>query len=373
MANFLLAGGGTGGHITPGLAVAEAAGALDFSSRFDFACTSRPLDQTVLANWSGKKIAQPIQPFGIRPMAFLKFITGMVKTRKLIKNWIRENQIAGVLGLGGFGSSAALQVGAKFGLKTAFLNPDFVPGKANQWLSKFSDEIFVQWQGTSQYFDRPVSVVGVPLRKNILDLATPARTEIRKKAAAEFGLSHEMKTIVIMGGSTGARSLNKAVVGVLKDLASQIAGRWQVLHITGGADFDRIRETYRSFDKLTVQTLSYTDHMDLAWALADMAICRAGAITMAELTAVGIPSIVLPYPYHKDNHQAKNANVVVEAGGSIMIEDDKVAGPKTTSELRASLEKTLFDEAVRMKMIEGTRTLQRLDSAEKVARWFLGQ
>jgi UDP-N-acetylglucosamine--N-acetylmuramyl-(pentapeptide) pyrophosphoryl-undecaprenol N-acetylglucosamine transferase len=373
MANFLLAGGGTGGHITPGLAVAEAAAAIDASSRFDFACTSRPLDQTVLASWPGKKVVQPIQPFAIRPMGLIKFLVGMSKTRKLIKNWMRENQIVGVLGLGGFGSSAALQVGAKLGLKTAFLNPDFVPGKANQWLSKYSDEIFVQWQGTSQYFNRPVSVIGVPLRKNILDLATPARAEIRKQAAKEFGLLPEIKTLVIMGGSTGARSLNNAVVNVLKDLASQLAGQWQVLHITGSADFQRISESCQSIGKVTIKTLAYTDRMDLAWAMADMAICRAGAITLAELTAVGIPSILLPYPYHKDNHQAKNGNVVVQAGGAIMIEDDKVAGPKTTGELRSSLEKVLFDEAARMNMIAGTKTLQRLDSAEKVARWFLGK
>ncbi|NLE29020.1 MAG: UDP-N-acetylglucosamine--N-acetylmuramyl-(pentapeptide) pyrophosphoryl-undecaprenol N-acetylglucosamine transferase [Phycisphaerae bacterium] len=371
MANILLAGGGTGGHITPGLAVAEAAQQLDSSSRFDFACTSRPLDQTVLECWPGRKIIQPIQPFGIRPTMLFKFVTGMVKTQKLIKNWIRENQIVGVLGLGGFGSSAALQVGAKLGLKTAFLNPDFVPGKANQWLSKYSDEIFVQWQGTEPYFNRPVRVIGVPLRQNILDLAGAARAEVRKRAVEKFALDPELKTLVIMGGSTGARSLNNAVVNVLRDLDSQLAGCWQVLHITGAADFNRISESYRSMEKLTVKILAYTDQMDLAWSPADLAICRAGAITLAELTAVGIASILLPYPYHKDNHQARNANVVVQAGGSIMIEDDKVAGPKTTGELRSALEKVLFDEACRLRMIAGAKTLQRLDSAQNVARWFL--
>ncbi len=372
MANYLFAGGGTGGHITPGFAVAEEIQKLDPGAKVDFACTGRGLDQTVLKNWPGRTIVQPVQPFSSRPMGLVRFVLGMYRTQRIIRRWIAENQIVAVLGLGGFGSSAALQTASKMGLRTAFLNPDFVPGKANQWLSRYSDKIFAQWSGTQQYFNRQIEVVGVPLRQPISEMAGPKRDEFRKQGLAELGLSPELKTLVIMGGSTGARSLNDAVVKVLPGLAKRMQNAWQVVHITGTADRERIAAVYKANPDIKVSVLDYLDRMNLAWAAADLAICRAGAITLAELTAVGLPSILLPYPYHTDNHQAKNANVLVQSGAAILIEDDKVAGPQTTDALHAGLEKLCFDDNARAKMAAGALTLQRVDAARLVAKWMIG-
>ncbi len=366
MANYLLAGGGTGGHIYPGFAVAEMLRELDGTARVDFACTQRPMDERILTGWPGKKVVQPIHPFSVRPMGFLKFYLGWWRTRGMIREYLRNEKIAGVLGLGGFGSGAAVFEGAKIGLRTAFLQPDFVPGRANQWLSKSAGKIFVQWEGTQHYFSRPVDVVGVPLRKAICQL--PDRAE----AIQSIGLQPGRKNLVIVGGSTGARSLNEAAVKVILEFAGRISSGWQVLHITGTSDFERVKLLYNGFSGLNVKILPYCDRMDQVWSLADLAICRAGAITLAELTAARVPSILLPYPYHRDNHQAKNGNVLVGAGAARMIADDKVAGPQTVGELREALQNIFSDDTIRETMVRGAETLRRVDAAEKVARWLIG-
>jgi UDP-N-acetylglucosamine--N-acetylmuramyl-(pentapeptide) pyrophosphoryl-undecaprenol N-acetylglucosamine transferase len=220
---------------------------------------------------------------------------------------------------------------------------------------------------------KAVDVVGVPLRRSIIKLAGPEREKVKAESYTQFGLEPQKKTLVVMGGSSGARSLNLAVIKVIKELSERIGETWQVLHIIGRNDFDQLSGAYDGFGKIAVKTVDYLDSMDQAWAIADAAVCRAGAITLAELTAVGVPSVLLPYPYLRDNHQAKNANVLVRAGAAIMVEDDKIAGEKTTYDLRVTLEKILFDESKRLEMIEKSKTLQRLDAAEIVARWLLGK
>jgi len=374
MANYLLAGGGTGGHICPGFALAEAIGELDPSARVDFACTTRVIDKTYLETWQGKKIVQPVQPFSLRPMGFIKFYLNWNKTKTMIRSYLKEGNISGVIGLGGFGSGAAVYEARQMGLKTAFLQPDFVPGRANKWLSGYADKIFVQWEGTQQFFDRPVDVVGVPMKKVYAQITGPERARLREEPLKEFELSVDRKTLLITGGSTGAQSLNIASLRAMADFAEKMVDTWQVLHLTGAKDFDRIRGMYKLADKKArVKVLPYSSRMDLAYSLADVAICRAGAITLAELTAATVPSILLPYPYHRDNHQAKNANVLVQAGAAVMVNDDKVAGPQTVEDLKQALRKVLTDDTVRANMVRGAETLRRVDAAQKVARWLTGK
>jgi len=122
-----------------------------------------------------------------------------------------------------------------------------------------------------------------------------------------------------------------------------------------------------------VRVYPYTNRMDLAYSVADLAICRAGAITLAELTAAAVPSILLPYPFHRDNHQLKNAEVLAKAGAAVIVEDDKVVGDQTVGDLKRVLQKTLFDDTERANMVRGAETLRKLNAAEKVARWLIGK
>jgi len=307
-------------------------------------------------------------------MGFIKFYLNWNKTKTMIRSYLKEGNISGVIGLGGFGSGAAVYEARQMGLKTAFLQPDFVPGRANKWLSGYADKIFVQWEGTQQFFDRPVDVVGVPMKKVYAQITGPERARLREEALKEFELSVDRKTLLITGGSTGAQSLNIASLRAMADFAEKMVDTWQVLHLTGAKDFDRIRGMYKLADKKArVKVLPYSSRMDLAYSLADVAICRAGAITLAELTAATVPSILLPYPYHRDNHQAKNANVLVQAGAAVMVNDDKVAGPQTVEDLKQALRKVLTDDTVRANMVRGAETLRRVDAAQKVARWLTGK
>jgi UDP-N-acetylglucosamine--N-acetylmuramyl-(pentapeptide) pyrophosphoryl-undecaprenol N-acetylglucosamine transferase len=366
MNHILLAGGGTGGHIYPGLAVADNIKEIAPDTKIVFAHTTRKLDEGILKNFSGDRLVQPIQPFSIRPSGLIKFMLNWRKACKLIRAWLKFHPTLAVLGLGGFGSAAAIYEASKMGIRTAFLNPDFVPGRANLWLSKFADEIFVQWSGTQRYFSRPVNVIGVPLRKEVCQLPD------KSKALKKFGLDPAMKTLVITGGSTGARSLNDAVIAVLLDLAPRMKSQWQILFITGSQDYDRIRSRLNGNESLNITLLPYASEMEYAWSAADAAICRAGAITLAELTAAGIPSILLPYPYHRDNHQAKNASVLTNENAAFLVEDDKVAGEKTVSSLREHLTGILFDDAQRQAMATAATNMKKIDAAEKVAKWLIG-
>jgi len=218
MANYLFAGGGTGGHICPGFALVEAIKELDGSACVDFACTTRAIDKPYLENWPGKTIVQPVQPFSLSPFGFLKFYINWGKTKSMIRSYLKENNVAGVIGLGGFGSGAAVYEAHRMGLRTAFLQPDFVPGRANKWLSQYSEKIFVQWDGTQQYFDRPVDVVGVPLKKVYTQIAGGEKAKLREEGLKEFRLVADRKTLLITGGSTGARSMNMASIRALADL-----------------------------------------------------------------------------------------------------------------------------------------------------------
>ena len=220
--------------------------------------------------------------------------------------------------------------------------------------------VFSQFESTRDRFDpmlQPmVHHVGCPVRAELL-------TGDRAEALRHFGLLSKRKTLLVFGGSQAAATINAAIAGALPELADQ-AERWQILAVTGADD----QGLSAVETPLRVRCLSYCDRMDLAYAAADLVLCRAGASSVAELTATGRPAVFMPYPWHADDHQRHNAEPMAAAGAAVICEDAKQADVNVPRLLEA-LRPILTDGEALSGMAHAAAGLGRRDAAEQVAAW----
>ena len=251
-------------------------------------------------------------------------------------------------------------------MRSALLNPDAVPGKANQYLARKVQAIFTQFPSTGACFppavQSKVRAVGCPIRSDLLQVR-------REQAVAEFQLRPDRKTLLVLGGSLGAASINGAVAALAADLAA-LGQEWQLLHITGPAS-GTDPAAAAGDGGMSARRLEYCHRMDLAYAAADLAICRSGAVTVAELAAVGLPSVLLPYPWHRDQQQKLNAAELASAGAAILCEDAKE--PRANADrLRQVLLPLMRDPAKLAAMRQSAQKVGRPNAAAQVAGWLLG-
>lgn len=226
-----------------------------------------------------------------------------------------------MVGAGGYASGPPLAAALKLGIPTFLLNPDAVPGRANQHLSRRSGvtAILAQWEVTRRHFPAaaPVDVVGCPVRRTFHLADRIDRAEAR----ASFGLDPGRFTLLVTGASQGARTINEAMM----QLAAMLARPdWQVLHLSGEADRERVNAAYGSAG-VRASVIAFTDRMAEAMVASDLILTRAGASSLAEILAVGRASILFPYPFHRDQHQRHNGQVLVEAGAARLLTDLKDA------------------------------------------------
>ena len=198
--------------------------------------------------------------------------------------------------------------------KIALLEPNAEPGRANRSLARFADEVWGAYDSGKQFFGRKMVVTGVPVRPEILKL--PDRAAARRALGLDVGAT----TVLVFGGSQGARSLNAAASAMVA--RRRLPATWQTLHVCGPRDYEWMateRRTEPNDNRYAL--MPYIDDMASAYAAADLAVCRAGASTLAELAAAGLPAILVPYPFAADDHQRKNADAFVRAGGAGLIGD----------------------------------------------------
>ncbi len=248
------------------------------------------------------------------------------------------------------------------GIPTALINPDVIPGKANKFLAGRVDVVFAQFAESAAHLSRKarVAVTGCPVRPEFLS----AR---RENAMTRFELDPNRKTLLVTGASQGARTINDAVLANADFFAEKVD--WQVLHLTGEGDYERVRAAYQGTGVRAV-VLTYTEHMADALVAADLVISRAGASTLAELTAVGRASILFPYPFHRDDHQAVNAASLVRANAAVMVKDERAAlinGPA----LRGVLNSLLPDASRIAAMSAAARQLGNPQAAKEMALMLL--
>jgi UDP-N-acetylglucosamine--N-acetylmuramyl-(pentapeptide) pyrophosphoryl-undecaprenol N-acetylglucosamine transferase len=358
---ILLAGGGTGGHLYPGIAVAEALRGVAPDTTPVFLCTEREIDRVILGPTGFEFVPQPIVPWKKSISGTLRFARHFGQTWEMVRKVLRERKPAAVLGLGGYAAGLAVKLAARKKIPTALINPDVIPGEANRLLMRQATVVCCQFEQTREYVDgsqrEKLKVTGCPIRSDIQQLPP------REEAARRLGLDSMLNTLVVTGASLGAQTINEAVLTMLEGVTLR---GWQILHLSGRDHAPAVRAGYRDLSTPAV-VIDFTSAMADIWAVADLSISRSGASSCAELTACGVPSLLFPYPFHKDMHQRANAQVLADAGAAILLDDEKDR-KKNAEKLRTAVESLLFDADKRRAMSEAARKLGKPDAAANVAR-----
>lgn len=307
MTVYLLAGGGTAGHVNPLLATADRLRERDPGATVLVLGTTEGLEARLVPERGYELLTVPRTPFPRRPNAdMVRFPRRWLATIAAARVHIRERQVDVVVGFGGYASAPAYRAAKRERVPIAIHEANARPGLANRLGARLTRFVGVTFASTRLRHGR---VVGFPLRREIENLD---RAASRDKAAREFGLDPLMPTLLVTGGSSGARRINDTVSAS----AARIVGAgWQVLHLSGG-----LRDAITDPGLPGYHIVDYTDRMDLAFAAADLAISRAGSATVSELAAVGLPAVFIPYPVGNGEQQL-NAHDAVAAGGALLVLD----------------------------------------------------
>jgi UDP-N-acetylglucosamine--N-acetylmuramyl-(pentapeptide) pyrophosphoryl-undecaprenol N-acetylglucosamine transferase len=346
--------------VYPGLAVADALRRTRPDCTPVFLCTQKEIDRVILEAAGYDFVPQPIVPPVRTVGGLLKFWKSWRETKDLVRQTLRERKPAAVIGLGGYAAGVAVKTAAMKKIPTAIINPDVIPGRANQYLMRYTNKVCCQFEQSAGHvpgaYRSKMVVTGCPIRSDIINL--PPRAE----AAQRLGLDPKLMTLVITGASLGAQTINEAVLEMLKQVKLQ---GWQVLHLAGREHALKVREGYRELS-IDGRVIDFTPAMADVWAVADLCISRSGASSCAELTACGVASVLLPYPYHRDMHQRVNAKVLADANAAVLIDDEKDA-KKNATKLSPIVSTLLYDQTRRAAMAEAARKLGKPDAAEVVA------
>ncbi|TDD97738.1 undecaprenyldiphospho-muramoylpentapeptide beta-N-acetylglucosaminyltransferase [Jiangella asiatica] len=343
----VLAGGGTAGHVEPALATAEAIRRADPSAQVVLLGTERGLEVRLVPERGYELALIPPVPLPRRPSPDLLRLP--LRVRAAVRETaavLRDRQAEVVVGFGGYVALPAYLAARRVGIPIVVHEANAKPGLANRIGARFTSHVAVATPG----IDLPhAQHVGIPLRRAI---ALLDRAAARAEARAFFGLEPERPTLFAFGGSLGARRINEAVTAGLDPM---LEAGFQLLHAVGGANADAVKP------RPGYVPLPYVDRMDLAYAAADLAVCRAGAITCAELAAVGLPAIYVPLP-HGNGEQRFNAMPTVEAGGGMLVPD----GELTPSWLAREVVGLLGDQARLDAMGTAAASLGRRDADDRL-------
>jgi UDP-N-acetylglucosamine--N-acetylmuramyl-(pentapeptide) pyrophosphoryl-undecaprenol N-acetylglucosamine transferase len=362
--NFIFAGGGTGGHIYPAIAVAEQIVKLEPTAKIHFFVSTRSIDEQILSKTCFEHTKLGAKGFSARPDKLIGFCTSFLQSYRIAKGAIIELENPIVIGVGGFVAAPVCLAAHKLKVPLVLLNVDIVPGRTNRIIGRWADEIFVQFEDTRQHFAKrkaSVNVVGCPLRSGF---GNPEPERIK----SELRLDKNKKTLLITGASSGSENINRAVCSLLEKLGV-FADDWQIVHLTGRGNYDKVSQMYTEA-KIGHKVLSYFDDMPSLLASADLLIGRSGAVSVAEYAAASVPSICMPYPYHKDRHQYLNAGKLVEAGAAIIV-DDLPDEKERQGWLWEELEELMKDEKKLEEMSQACKSIARLDASLKIAERLL--
>ena len=359
---YIFAGGGTGGHLYPALAVAERLEEIQPEASIVFACSQRDIDRRILSHTRYAFSPQPIRPLPRGPGGWGRFCRGWLSARRMAGHLLADLRPDAVLGLGGFAAVPVVWAAARAGVRTGLLCIDALPGLANRRLARCADVVFTQFERTAAELGRrrhKVRLVGPPVRKALL---TGGADEGRK----HFALRSDRRTLLVAAGSQGAANINQAVAAIRREL-DDLADRWQVLHVAGPGKLESVRAAYAG-GRIAHVVLEFCERMELAYAVADVALSRAGAATVGELSATATPAVLMPYPYHRDQHQRVNAEPLVSAGAAEMVLDSADAA-RNAEALRSSLLAIMRDPSRLEAMRAAAAKLARPGAAEAVACW----
>jgi UDP-N-acetylglucosamine--N-acetylmuramyl-(pentapeptide) pyrophosphoryl-undecaprenol N-acetylglucosamine transferase len=345
--SIVLAGGGTGGHLYPALAVAD-----EFKRRFPrativFVGAKRGLEQRlvpaagyplVTLSVAGLKGSNPLRKLSAAASA------GWAVARCLV--WMVRRRPGLVIGVGGYASGPAVLAAKLLRIRTMVLEQNHYPGATNRWLGPRVDLVCLPSEAARRHIGGRSVVTGNPVRPEFFEIGElPDGAEL---------------SLLVFGGSRGARSINRAMIEALPALASAIVPI-RIVHQTGEADEEKVRAAYANFPH-PHEIRRYLDDMPRHLARAGLVVCRAGASTLAELCAAGRPAVLVPYPHAADDHQRRNAESLVEARAAVMIRDTELDG----SRLAGAVIRLSEDRALRRSMAQAARELGKPEATRDI-------
>ena len=351
---LIVSGGGTGGHLFPGIAVAETFLAYAPANKVLFIGTERHTDMRVLAGRNFQTASISSQGLkgktvGARIKSMCQLPFSLIAARKLIVRFKPDL----VLGVGGYVTGPVLLAARLMGIATCIQEQNSVPGLANRIIGKFVDRIFISFPQSKRYFSRGKCMLsGNPVRKELLDLIRlpEKKDDVRK-------------TLLVLGGSLGAHKVNILVVEALERVKVKLLDTFRVIHQTGKDDEKKVSQEYSRIG-LDAEVAAFFDDMAYVYKEADVIISRAGATTLAEMTVLAKPMILIPYPYAADDHQRKNGQFLVEEGAARMFVQDDL-DPK---ELAEEIMEIFSNGEKRKRMVEAARRVGKPDAVDVIVK-----
>ena len=338
-----IACGGTGGHLFPGLAVAEEL--LIRGCEVQLLISPKEVDQQAVKSAFGLKVVTLPAVAMTRGQLF-QFAAGFWNSYRAARRLFRERPPQAVLAMGGFTSAPPVLAGRACGAATFLHESNTIPGKANRWLAHVVDQAFVGFP----------SAAGRLHHANILATGTPVRPQFQPADPASsrmaLGLSATRPVLLVMGGSQGARGINELAIAALPHLL-RTAPELQFIHLTGAQDFEKTQAAYQQQQNAKAIVRPFLTEMELALGAATVAVSRSGASSLAECAAMRLPSILIPYPAAADNHQFHNARAFTDADAALLLEQRGATG----EQFAAQVLRLLTDKAAHTAM------------ADKLTRW----
>lgn len=354
----LFAGGGTGGHLFPSMAIAQRLAERPQPPAVHFVCSDRPLDARILGDAKLGFTPSPVLPLPTKLRQVVPFVRSYRAAKKQAKQLIAELNVGVVVAMGGFVCGPVVSAAKAMKVPAVLVNLDAIPGKANRWMAKSCRQVFSVYETDAIDYGRHVAL---PLRRQCVGPDDPA------EARRRLGLDPDKPMLFVTGASQGATSINQAMIELARrePFRRAIAG-WQILHLAGEGNDSSVHTAYQQAGLPDAHVLAFSNQMGDAWAGADLAISRSGAGSVAEAVANRCPCIFLPYPYHKDQHQRHNAQPIADAGGCLIL-DDAIEAIPNADRLIDPLCDLLSTPDRRAAMRTALQPLSRADGAADLA------
>ncbi|MFC2101925.1 undecaprenyldiphospho-muramoylpentapeptide beta-N-acetylglucosaminyltransferase [Bacteroidota bacterium] len=356
MSKFIISGGGTGGHVYPAIAIAQAIRSREPEADILFIGALGKLEMEKVPAAGFRIEGLPVAGF-IRRVTWknLLFPFKLMKSLRLAKKMIRKYNPDVAIGVGGYASGPTLRVATSSGVPALIQEQNSFPGVTNRLLGKRVNTICVAYPGMDRYFPKEkIILTGNPVRSDLLKLQNHL-----PEAYTHFGLDASKKTLLVMGGSGGAKTINDSILALLEQgLPEDVQLLWQ----TGKYYYEEVFEKSSSIQHPASSILPFIDRMDLAYSCADLVVSRAGAIAISELCLIGKPVILIPSPNVAEDHQTKNARALVEQDAAVMVSDKEAS-----TVLPVRIKEMFGEDELRERLGFNIRKLAIPDAANRIA------
>lgn len=351
-----MAAGGTGGHIYPGIAISDKLKEFFPDAEIIFVGSHVGMEKDIVPKAGYKLELTRARGFerGFSKET-LEAIKGIFDSRKDAKNLLKKYQPDLVIGTGGFTSAMLLRQASKKKIPTMIHEQNAYPGRSNKLTGKTVDRIAISFPQAEAYFDKHKTfLAGNPIREEFKHID-------RKKAREKLGLKDNQRLIIFMGGSQGAQSINKAAVDVIKKLQNEDIVFY---HLTGNDQYEEIKAALKDYENENLKIFGYYDDIPNLLAAGDLIVSRSGAMSVAEIAACGIPSILVPYPLAAGDHQTFNAKALSDNKAAIIIEDKNLSSEK----LYDTILSLLNNDNILKEMRKNTFNQRIIDADERFCR-----